>query len=254
MIYKGMEEATQGMIAMRAMQDVVTNNLANADTTGYQEDALVVSDFDEAYTAALDGQGVPAGYTPVGGGVTGDVRLLFKSVTKFSQGRLKQSSQPFDLALEGKGFFTVQARDGVHYTRNGSFSVDPKGYLITRDGGYVLGQQGRIQVKGNDFKVKPDGTILVDNKAVDQLKLTWVDGKDLAKIGTSDFKAINPMSWHATDRPKVMQGYLEMSNANPIKEMVKMLTIMRAFEAGQKLLQTEDQMAQKADQIGQPAK
>jgi flagellar basal-body rod protein FlgF len=251
MIYKGMEEAMQGMIAMRAMQDVIANNLANANTPGYQQDTLMVSDFGSLYEAMANGQGMPVGYAPAGGGLTGDVHFLMKNVTQFHQGQLKQTEQPFDLAIYGKGFFTLLTREGIHYTRNGQFHLDGEGYLVSAEGGKVLGEKGPIQIKGSRFEVKPDGTVWVDSKKVDRLKITWVDEKQLTKVGSTDFTTTNPMAWPEVDRPKIMQGYLEMSNVNAVKEMVNLLTVMRAFEASQKMLQTEDQMARQANQIGQ---
>lgn len=250
MFYKGTEEATQGMIAMRAMQDVISNNLANANTPGFQQDDLQVADFDNMYEAAMNGQATTAGYTPAGGGLTGDVHFMMRSVTKFQQGRLKSTQQPFDLALNGKGFFTIQTREGTHYTRDGAFNVNGEGYLVSADGGFVMGEHGPIKINGNDFKVKEDGSITSGGKLVDKLQITWVDDKDLSKVGTTDFTATNPMAWPSVDRPKVMQGYLEMSNVNTVKSMVDMITVMRAFEAGQKVVQTEDQMAQQANQVG----
>lgn len=255
MLTRGMEEVTQGMIAMRAMQDVVSNNLANANTPGFQEDTLLVSDFNHAYAAALEeGEGNTVGYSPAGGGVSGETRLLFKTVTKFSPGKLKSTGEPFDLAIDGKGFFTIQARDGIHFTRNGNFTINGEGYLVNREGGLVLGERGPIKLSGDSFKVKTDGTILVDKKTVDQIRISWIDPKELSKVGSTDFKAVNPLSWHATDRPKIMQGFIEMSNVNAVKEMVQMIAIMRAFEAQQKLLQTQDQMRAKANQIAQTSK
>jgi flagellar basal-body rod protein FlgF len=251
MFYKGMEEAMQGMIAMRAMQDTISNDLANANTPGFQEDELMVADFGNMYSAALNGQAVAAGYMPAGGGLDGNIHLLMKSVTKFQQGRLKATHQPFDLALQGKGFFTIQGRDGVRFTRDGSFTLNGEGYLVTADGGLVLGEHGPIKIKGNTFKVKEDGSIFVNGKKVDTLRITWVDEKDLSKVGESDFKAANPLEWPVATRTKVMQGYLEMSNVNPVKEMVEMLQVMRAYEASTNLLQTEDNMAKQANQLGQ---
>lgn len=250
MIYEGFEEASQGMTAMRAMQDIVSNNIANANTIGFQEDGLVVSDFDTAYAQAME-EGVPAGFSPVGGGVSGDIQLLLRTATKFEQGRLKSTSQPFDLALDGKGFFTIDARDGVRFTRNGSFKINGEGYLVTKDGGHILGERGPIRIEGNDFRVKPDGTVLVDKKEIDKLRIMWVDPKELSKVGATDYMTSNSRSWHAVDHPKVMQGHLEMSNVNPIRDMVRMIAIMRAFEASQKLMQLEDSMAQRASQVGQ---
>lgn len=251
MIYEGMEQAAQGMIAMRAMQDLISNNLANANTAGFQEDALVVSDFSRAYAEAMGWEAIPAGFTPAGGGISGDTQLLFKTVTKFEQGRLKNTNQPFDLAIEGKGLFTIEARDGARYTRNGNFSVNGEGFLVTKEGGRVLGEHGPIQIQGENFRVKPDGTVLADKKEIDKLRIMWIDPSELSKVGSNDFKTLNPMSWHATDQPKILQGHLEMSNVNAIKEMVRMLTVGRAFEASQKLMQIEDQMAQRANQVGQ---
>lgn len=253
MLYHGMEDAAQGMIAMQALQAVVSNNLANANTAGFMQDNLSIADFGNTYAAAI-GEGIPAGYTPAGGGLTGNTQLLFKTATEFSQGKLKETGETFDLAIEGKGFFAVQANDGVRFTRDGSFTVNGQGYLVTKEGNFVLGDKGPIKITGGDFKVKPDGTILSDKKVVDKLRMIWVDPKDLNKVGQTDYKTTNPLSWHDTERPRIMQGYLETSNVNPVQQMIQLIVIMRAFDASQKMIQAEDSMAQKANNTYQLGK
>ncbi|MCL4513468.1 MAG: flagellar hook-basal body protein [Candidatus Eremiobacteraeota bacterium] len=251
--YKGFEEATQGMIAMKAMQNILSNNLANANTPGFNQDDLQISSFSDAYATAMahGGEGVQAGFVPVGGQLSGRVHLLMKSVTQFSQGQLKHTRQPFDLALDGKGFFTIETPNGTQYTRDGSFTINGQGFLATQDGGLVMGQHGPIQIKGGSFKVNQDGTVLVSGKPVDKLKITWVDEKDLQQVGTNGFKTINPMAWPSEKKPKVMQGYLEMSNVNAIKDMVSMLSVLRTYEADSKMLHGEDNMAKQVIQTSQ---
>ncbi|MCL5774046.1 MAG: flagellar hook-basal body protein [Firmicutes bacterium] len=246
---EGMKMATQGMLAMMAKQDVVANNLANVGTTGYRKDTLLVSSFNDVLNKEMGftGTDTQGGYMPVGGGIESSGGLFTQTATHYAQGSLKATDNNFDLALDdnGKGFFTIQSPDGIKFTRNGAFRLSTTGYLITADGSFVLGQKGPIKVKGTDFKVNNDGEVIVGDKGIDKLLITsFADTRVLQKVGAANFVASSGGA--VSGDCKIQQGYLEMANVNAVKEMVDMMTIMRAYEANQKILQTQDQMLGKS--------
>ncbi len=243
MFFDGMKRAAEGMIALSRLQDIITNNLANVSTAGYQADTMIVASFGDLFEKEMHKAELMGGFEPAR--VDDTPELYMRSVTRFQQGTLKQTDHPFDLALQGKGFFVIETPRGTMYTRNGAFTVDAQGRLMTKDGGYVMGQKGPIVINGKDFEVKEDGTVVVDGKVVDKLLIVDFDNYSrLEKVGTSYFKApidLEPKPAEA----KVRQGYLEMANVNPIKEMVNMLTVLRSYEMSQKVIQSEDQMLKK---------
>lgn len=245
--FEGMERATQGMIAMRAKQEVVANNLANANTVGFQRDGMVVGSFAETLHGAMGyspQEMLQSGFAPAGMTKNGGTNIYYRTYTQFAQGSLKNTGHPFDLAIEGDGFFSVQTRYGIRFTRNGSFGLNGEGALVTKDGSLVLGEKGIIKIKGSEFKVDDNGAILVDGKKVDNIRMVkFEDLRKLKKSGESYY--IADAAAEPSPNAKVRQGFLESANINTVREMVDMLAIMRSFEASQKLLQAEDQMLQK---------
>jgi flagellar basal-body rod protein FlgF len=190
--------------------------------------------------------------------------------TDFSQGALKETDNPFDMAMEDKGFFTIQTPQGERYTRNGAFVLGKEGYIETKDGFPVLGQNGPIQVKANNFTIDPQGRVWINAEysgdptrlvsqdenqwknttLLDTLKVVDFDHtRYLAKQGNSLWKD-TPESGTAKDivldqRPKIRQGFVEGANVNPVTEMVKMIEVNRAYENNQKMIQTHDSLMSK---------
>lgn len=245
----GMKMATQGMLAMSAKQDVIANNLANVGTAGFRKDTFLVSSFSQVLDKAVS---VNDGYMQAGGELETNTGFAPGTATYFSQGSLKETGNNFDLALDdnGKGFFTVQTQEGIKFTRNGSFRLSSSGYLVTQDGSFVLGQHGPIKLAGDSFAVTNDGAVKVNEKDVDRLLITtFADTRGLQKQGDTNFVSRGG----ATPAKDffIKQGYLEMANVNAVKEMVDMMTVMRTYEANQKVLQSQDQMLGKsANEIG----
>jgi flagellar basal-body rod protein FlgG len=190
--------------------------------------------------------------------------------TRFTQGAFKQTQNDFDLALEGGGFFSVETEDGERYTRNGSFLIDRDGFLVTKDGFQVLGENGPIQIKKNNFIVDEDGNIFENAEySEDPLRLVSMEENEwnqtvlLDRLKIVDFpklryiKKIGESLYTETDysekafiiendRPKVRQGFLEASNVNPVIEMVNLIEVHRTYEANQKMIQAHDAMLSKA--------
>jgi flagellar basal-body rod protein FlgG len=259
---------------MRAQQwklDAVANNLANADVSGYKKDVTVHKAFPELLIRRLNDDGVtrnPFGSSDaapiigkLGLGVEGNE--LF---TIFDQGAMKETQSDFDLALDGAGFFAVQTPWGERYTRNGSFQLGKEGYLETKEGYPVLGENGPLRVQENNFQVDKDGGVWINAEYADdpagmisRVDNTWGEAvrldtlkivefdveRYLEKQGSSLYKATE-VSGEAQiqedGRPRVVQGFTEASNVDPVVEMVQMIEVNRAYEANQKVIQNGDSM------------
>jgi flagellar basal-body rod protein FlgF len=268
-VVRGLYTAASGMTAEMLRLDTVANNLANVDLNGFKRDTTIFKAFpqlllrrmnDDVYTFPLGS--IDA--TPVVG-VLGTGVEVNEVYTVFEQGSLKQTENPFDLALEGQGFLSVATPEGERYTRNGAFVLNDQGYLVTTLGDHVLGENGPVQLKKNNFVIDQDGVIwqngtfagderrlvsLEENEwenleRVDRLKLVeFHRPRYLKKVGNSFWESTEEsgLAQIATGerRPKVRQGFLEGSNVNVVTEMVRMIEVNRAYEANQKSIQTED--------------
>lgn len=274
---RGIYTGASGMQAQQHRLDALSNNLANVDVTGYKRDTSVQKAFPEMLIRRFNDDGVhqfPMGsvdVAPVVGKIGTGVEYN-ESYTDFTQGALKQTENPFDLALESDGFFSIQTNDGERYTRNGSFILGKEGYLLTKEGYQVLGEQGPIQIKANNFTIDEDGQVwqnldfaddpkrLVsmdenswENTAlVDRIKIVGFDGdgnRFIKKQGNSlwtDTDESGPARLlKGSERPKVRQGFLEGSNVNSVREMVNMIEVNRAYEANQKVISTHDSLLDK---------
>ncbi|MBM3463047.1 MAG: flagellar hook-basal body protein [Armatimonadetes bacterium] len=251
----GMKYATQGMIQMSQKQDIITNNLANAGTAGFRREALNIASFSEVLDRQMgfnpmnkDGSDFN-GYMQVGGGLDTNGMLVNNTMTSYSQGPLKETGNQFDLALDdnGVGFFSVQTPGGTQFTRAGSFKMQD-GFLKTADGATLLGHKGPINVgKGVNVEITQDGAVKVDGQEVDKIKIcTFMDRRTLQKDGSTSFNATSGNALTLTRGFTIRQGYLEQGNVNAVQEMVDMMQVMRAYEANQKMLQTQDQVLRKA--------
>ena len=270
---RGWYTGASGMTAQQWRLDAVSNNLANVDVDGYKKDTAVHKAFPELLMRRLNDDGVyrhpfgSADAAPIIGKIGTGVELneLF---TSFEQGAMKETESDFDLALDGKGFLSVATPHRERYTRNASFQLGKEGYLETKEGYPVLGENGPIKVKANNFMVDKDGRVWVnaefadgdptrlvskENNAwgetvlLDTLKIVEFDlDRYLAKQGSSLYRSTDVSGdarvIEAGRRPKVVQGFVEASNVNPVTEMVQMIEVNRAYEANQKVVQAEDSM------------
>ncbi|MDR2029574.1 MAG: flagellar basal-body rod protein FlgF [Treponema sp.] len=269
---RGWYTGASGMRAQQWRLDAVANNLANVDVDGYKKDMAVHKAFPELLLRRMDDDGVyrhpfgSADMAPIIGklGTGVEVNELF---TVFEQGAMKETQSDFDLALDGKGFFALETPWGERYTRNGSFQLGKEGYLETKEGYPVLGENGPIRVKANNFQVDKDGRVWInaeyaDDPALmvsrenntwgetvllDTLKLVEFDiDRYLQKQGSSLYRSTDTSGpaqvIEPGNRPRVVQGFTEASNVDPVLEMVQMIEVNRAYEANQKVIQTGDSM------------
>jgi len=261
------------MIAQMHRLDALSNNLANVDLNGYKRDIAVHKSFPALLLRRMNDDGVyifPFGSvdtTPIIGKLGTGVELN-EVYTIFTQGSLKQTDNPFDIALEGEGFLSVQTPSGEKYTRNGSFLLNNDGYLVNKNGESVLGEEGPVKLKKNNFIIDQDGVIYQNrNFEGDDLRLVsleeneWENIERVDRLKLVDFKRTRYLKksgnslWQSTEesgsgiiidersRPKVRQGFIESANVNPVTEMVKIIEVHRSYEANQRLIQSEDQLS-----------
>ena len=253
---KGLYSAYTGLLSEQKRLDVVSNNVANAATVGYKKDGVTNQSFEELLAVKSKDASVGYANQRIGGmslgPKTGEVYVDYK------QGSLQKTGNAFDLAISGDGFFkvSVQLADGteaIKYTRDGSFKVNNEGFVVDSDGNQLLGENGAVQVTDGTGEIAIDdtGVVYCNNQEVD--KITLVDFEDygyLQKFGNNMWEAVDG----ATEKEAtggLLQGYLEQSNVQSVDEMVNMITITRAFETNQKVMQTIDQMLDKAvNQVG----
>lgn len=216
---------------MREMQ-IVANNIANSATTGYRQEGLVFSEFVKGMKG---GPSLSMGH--------GNVRQ-----TSFVQGTLTQTGGTYDFAIEGEGFFLIQTPDGERLTRAGSFTPNGQGDLVTADGYSVLDAGGApvfIPPGPRSLSVSPDGTISADGAFVGQIGLVQpVDRTGLIREGGVMFRADD--GFEPSDTAKMMQGFVEASNVDPIGQLARMIEIQRAYEMGQNFLDSEDERVRRA--------
>lgn len=253
---RGLYTAYTGMINQQKRLDTVTNNLANASTTGFKREGLTSKSFDQMLTVKLNDLSVP--YLNEGIGKMSLGVKIGENYTDYSQGSFKETGNTYDLALAGNGFFTISYTDkkgntSEKYTRDGEFTMDSEGYLRTLEGDYVQGEGGNIMipVETSEVSIRDNGDIYADGEYVDSLRIVdFEDYNNIEKFGENLYNVVDGAT-ETESTAVVKQGYLEMSNINVVKEMVEMITISRAYESNQKLIQTEDDMLDKSvNQVG----
>jgi flagellar basal-body rod protein FlgG len=222
---RGLYIAASGMLAEQIRQDQIANDLANASTPGYKADRTSQRSFNDLLLAnSATGQTVGPQSTAV---------QVDRIVTDFTGRPLRDTGEPLDFGIQGDGFFAVQTAQGVRYTRNGQFALDSQARLVTAAGDPVLDANNRPIVA-------TDGT--VDPRRLGVFNLT-----NPRKQGDSLVTGTVAGAGTGT----VRSGSLESSGADPARSMVDMIASMRAFEAGQKVIQSiDDTLGKAANQVG----
>lgn len=244
---RGLYSAASGMLSDLTRMDVISNNLANADSAGYKRQEVVQHAFNDLLLRRLNdrSQMVSAGQAPTVG-LLGTGSYVDGIVTDFQPGPLKPTGNPLDLSLrdlpdQPLQFFAVQTPAGVRYTRTLSLQT-LGGQLLNQDGYAVLGQNGPVKVDGQDLQVDESGRVIVGGRAVDQLQVvSFASDAGLQRVGQALYQATTQSGQaQTTGTPALLVGMQETSNVNPVLEMVRMIDVMRSYEAGQKAVQSED--------------
>jgi len=251
------------MQALINQNDSTANNVANVNTIGYKRQNLVFKDILDSNVvqkSSTTGDYESVGELSVGSQVQ-------KMTYDFSQGSLDKTGNTFDLAIEGDGFFKIQSNGGeTSYTRNGSFTLNNNGNLVTKDGDFVLDDKGKqIKIKTNDVVmhsindiiINEDGQIQLNNEK-NQLSMQKIgiydfsNKEDMVCIGGSKFKPTDATTNRELKAEKfaVQQGSLEMSNANVVNEMIKTINTSRNYETLSKVVQTSGESLTSVMNVG----
>ena len=243
---RGLYTSAIGMKTQFEKMDILTNNLANVDTTGYKKDIVVSRSFPEELTKRIqDRKNGFSNNRNIGNMSLG--LYIDEIYTSYVQGALKQTNDPLNLAIQGKAFFAIETEDGIEkYTRDGSFVLGPDGRLMTKEGNTVLGENGAIRLEQGDVRIDESGNIYVNDEYIDRLRiLEFENPESLRKVGDNLLERTEATAEKNVES-QIMQGFVEGSNVNVVREMVDMITATRIYEANQKAIQTHDETLGKA--------
>ena len=248
---RGLYSAASGITANLMESDIVANNLANVNTTGFKKVGVNYNAFGELMMQRL-GTGETQNIGTVNNGVA-----LAGSKIHFGQGLLKQTGNPLDVAIQGNGFFSVQdAQGNDFYTRNGSFTRNAEGILSTLDGHTVMGENDApiiIPADAKDITIGNSGNVMSNGQQLGQLKISGISNpQSLTAQGTCLFKG--SAETQTSDNPpniSLIQGSLEGSNVNVVEELIRNIMGSRRYESMQKSINTQDASLQLAvSQVG----
>ncbi len=252
---RSMKSAENAMLLQQTKIDTLANNLANVNSSGFQQILTRVTEmeFDTA-TNTEGAEGTPEAFStkPRIDGETDnwvqDNPLTMTHITDTRRGAVSTTGRDTDVAIMGRGFFAVGSEDGEMYTRAGSFTLNGQKQLVTPDGLTVLGESGPIKLEGESFSIDNNGIVMVDGSIVNRLKIVdFDDPTRLEHRGSNLLHAPEDLDPIAVPLGELAlaQGLLEGSNVNAIDTLVAMIAAQRAFEIQQKTLTTEDEMLSK---------
>jgi flagellar basal-body rod protein FlgF len=214
-IYVGL---SRQMILEREL-DITANNLSNVDTVGFKFESMINND--DPVTMPTLGQPATAVSFVAGVGVARD----------FTQGSLTQTGAPFDLAIDGRGFFQINTVEGPRYTRDGRFRMDASGTIVDQDGDPVDGNIVLDPKKG-PVTISPNGVVSQSGQQVGKIPVYNFDSlAALTKVGNNQYSNDSNLTPTATPNAQVRQGFLEQSNVEPIRQITRLIEINRAYDA-----------------------
>ncbi|HEX2999371.1 MAG TPA: flagellar basal-body rod protein FlgG [Armatimonadota bacterium] len=253
--------AASGMEAQQLNVDVIANNLANVNTTGFKKSRVDFQDVMYQTTRAAGSPSARGVQVPTGIQVGLGTRPV-ATQKMFTQGDFTQTGNSLDMVIEGQGFFQVQRPDGtIAYTRDGSMKLDSQGRLVNSDG-YVLQPEIVIPAGANDVSIGSDGTVSVNlpgqtaPQEVGQIQVSrFINPAGLSSAGRNLFLQTASSGDPETGTPglngmgTIAQGFVEMSNVKVVEEMVNMIVAQRAYEINSKGIQTADQMLELSNNL-----
>lgn len=210
----------------------IANNMANADTVGYKREGAVFSEFVAAAGNSADTTS-PRHSLSIG--------RLAAHADYFTTGSLRSTGGNLDVAIEGEGFFLVDVNGETQLTRAGNFMTDADGRLITIDGHAVLdAAEGEIQIppEAGSVSISSDGTMSANGVELGRLGVVTTNLDDLVREGNNNWST--QTGFQPSETGKVFQGFLEDSNVEPVTEIARMIEVQRYYDAGQKILEMED--------------
>lgn len=218
------------MVADETWQEILANNLAQLNTPGYKGETPVVGSFQRYLVSRAGAGGASIGSQSAGAAV-------MATVTDFSQGPLQKTGNPLDVALQGPGFFAVRTSQGIRYTRQGAFSLDSQGQLVTPQGYLVLDPGLQPLHAGASAAIGPDGTLSDGSGATGRIGIFNPATAQLTDTGGGFFAAQGGAP--AIGAARVVPGSLEGSNVSAPEVLAAMIQVLRHFEAGQQVVKSD---------------
>ncbi|MFQ5498446.1 MAG: flagellar hook-basal body protein [Candidatus Zixiibacteriota bacterium] len=230
---KGIYTSASGMIPRIKKQEISANNLANVSTPGFKRDTIFTRELTRAQQKQIPRKS------------DWQQPMVDEVFTDYDAGVFQKTGNPLDLAIEGDGFFPLRTSDGgTALTRSGSFTINPEGLLAFGDMP-VLGEGGEIEIGSGQVSIAETGEVEVDGSIVGRIvPQTIADLSDLEKIGGSLFAVPEDAEMIAVDKSSILQGFVESSNVNVVREMIDMIVAFRTYEANSKAIQSQDESLQ----------
>ena len=242
-MFKGFYNLTSSMMTHQQNLNVIANNMVNISTAGYKQDRYVASTFDEVMYSRVSNKQLTGSEI----GRQSYIRAASQIVTDYTQGVLEPTDIPLDFAINGEGFFAVQDAEGeIAYTRMGNFSLDDEGYLCLPGYGRMLDPEMRPIYLGTDKVYGGDSGLIYydDGGIIGQLGVFAFD--DLDAMEHTDRGLFTGDNAQAIQSPNVLNGYLERSNTDMVKQMTEMITFQRALQSAAQVSKMYDQLMSKA--------
>ena len=244
---RGLYTAASGMNAALRKNNVISNNLANVNTTGFKKQTTINKAFPSEMLQKIDSEAKEIG--KLGSGTSVD-----EVNVDHSSGTYKQTGNKLDMAIKGEGFFVIQTPQGERYTRNGNFTLNNQNQVVNQQGYPVRSEGGLLEVpQGGEITVD-ENRLMVDGQQVGQFRIrSFAEKSGLVKEGENLFKRTPKAGNQFRSTGTVQQGFLEGANVNPVEEMTKMIQNSRTYELDQKIIQINDDTLNKAvNQVGRP--
>lgn len=268
---RGLYTAASGMLLGLRQQDVTAANISNSSTVGYKAEQSAQTAFGGVLAKRTSTSGGPVPVPGTQGRLIGRVgtgTYIATVRTDISQGPERETGVTFDAMLRGNGFFVVQTKQGVRYSRDGHFDRDEGNALVTADGSQVLDTEGqpivvdtdhvRIKSDGSIFRfvpeesTNPDGTrkTILKEQLIARLGVVSIDAADLSRAGASRFSAadgavVTPVDF-TEGGTSILQGVLEEANVNVGQTATRMFSLSRTFEASQRVFSTLNESLERA--------
>ena len=232
-------------LTLRREMDITANNIANAQTSGFKAEQVMLEAYTDSRARHVDGPNRVAFV---------DEWALGRD---FSQGSLQSTGRPLDVALEGEGFFTLQTENGERFTRDGSFTLNANGELTTGDGSQVLDTAGNpifLDPAAGQITISETGVISQNGQPGQQLGIAvFANTSALEKVGNNNFSAPEDAERLVDELPAVRQGFVEGSNVRAMTEITRMMEVSRAYASVTKMIRDADELSRKAiERLGRP--
>jgi len=247
-LYRGVYTAAMGMLADLTKIDTLSNNLANIETNGYKADTPAFRTYFERaiYRIKPEPENRRVDVTKIGN--VEQAIIVDEIHTNFSQGYLEQTKVPSHMAISGNAYFAVRKGDQVFYTRNGEFIVDRNGQLVNTQGYYLLDSNGQVIQFPENGSIDEAGNVFDQNgNVVSRIALYTLQNPK--KVGetlfTGQAQVIDANVQNQNNEVRILTGFVEKSNVNAVREMVKMIEAQRHYDTTSKAIVIHDELLNK---------